>query len=67
MLALRWKRATKAGVLAGMLGGMTSTVLWQNVEALGAALDIKIASFLVSALLTVGVSLATGRRESKGL
>ena len=59
LLALRWRRTTKAGVLAGMIGGMTSTVLWQNVAALGAALDIKIASFLVSLALVVGVSLAT--------
>jgi sodium/proline symporter len=57
LLALRWRRTTKAGVLAGMLGGMTATILWKNVEALQAALDIKIASFLVSLVLTLTVSL----------
>jgi len=59
LLALRWKRVTKAGVLAGMLGGTASTILWHNVAALGAALDIKIASFAVSLLLVWTVSLAT--------
>jgi sodium/proline symporter len=63
LLALRWKRTTRAGVLAGMIGGMVSTVLWQNVAALGELLDIKLASFLVSLLLTAGVSrLGGGRR-----
>lgn len=63
LLALRWPGTTKAGALAGMLGGLSSTILWQNAPALGALLDIKLATFLISLLLTWGVSLATGRRQ----
>jgi sodium/proline symporter len=58
LLALRWKRMTKAGALAGMLGGMASTILWQNVTALNEVLDLKLASFLVSLGLCLAVSLA---------
>jgi sodium/proline symporter len=66
VLALRWKRVTKAGVLAGMLGGMASTILWQNVAELGDALDIKIASFVISFVLVWTVSLATGKLPGAG-
>ena len=63
VLTLRWRRMTKAGALAGMLGGMLSTILWKNVPALHAALDIKLATFLVALVLAAGVSLATGARS----
>jgi sodium/proline symporter len=61
ILSLRWRRTTKAGALAGMLGGMVSTIVWQNVAALNAALDLKVASFVIALVLAVGVSLATSR------
>ena len=57
LLALWWKRTSKWGVLAGMIGGMTSTVIWKNVAFLGDLLDIKAATFIVSAILVVVVSL----------
>jgi hypothetical protein len=46
---------------------MASTILWQNVAALNAALDIKVASFTIALVLAVGVSLATSRpsREAR--
>ena len=50
-----------------MLGGMTTTIVWQNSETLGALLDIKAAAVIVSAALVIGISLlgpapAAGRR-----
>ena len=59
LLALIWKRTTRWGVLAGMLGGMVSTIVWKNVAALSALLDLKIASFCIALVLVVGVSLFT--------
>jgi hypothetical protein len=35
---------------------MVSTVVWKNVDALGAILDMKLATFLVALLLVVVVS-----------
>jgi len=56
LLGLRWKGMSRDGALAGMLGGMVSTVVWKNVEGLGAVLDMKLATFLIALLLAWGVS-----------
>ncbi len=58
LLSLRWHRIRRWGVLAGMLSGMASTIIWQNTPALNAALDLKLASFLISLGMTIVVSLA---------
>ena len=65
LLALRWKRLTKGGALAGMVGGTVSTVLWKNVPSLGLLLDIKLATFLIALVLAVGVSLAVPSSRSE--
>lgn len=64
LLSLRWRRVRRWGVLAGMLSGMASTILWRNVPALNEALDLKLASFLISLGMTVLVSLLS--REERG-
>ncbi len=48
LLAIWWKGLTRGGVIAGMIVGMTSTVLWKNFDALQTILDIKAASFLLA-------------------
>lgn len=65
LLSLRWRRTTRWGVLAGMVAGTLSTVVWKNVPAWSAALDLKVAGFLFSLLFTVGVSLATDPPEKE--
>ena len=57
VLALWWKRTSRWGVLAGMIGGTTSSVLWKNVAFLDDLLDIKAATVIISAILVVIVSL----------
>lgn len=64
LFALWWKRTSRWGVLAGMIGGMTSTVIWKNVDFLGDLLDIKAATFIISAILVVVVSLIVPDRRS---
>jgi sodium/proline symporter len=59
LAALWWRRTTWAGALAGMLGGMTATVIWQNTGLSETLLDIKAAAVLISAVLVVSVSLMT--------
>ena len=52
-----WRRATKEGAAAAMLGGVTATFLW---EIWGSeAIDPVLPGFIASALLWVGVSLLT--------
>jgi sodium/proline symporter len=68
VLALRWRKTTAWGVLAGMLSGTISNILWKNVSALGDTLDLKLATFLISLILTVVISLLTSsdRRPAMG-
>lgn len=52
-----WRRATKEGAVAAMVGGVAATFAW---ELLGpASVEPVLAGFLVSAALFVGVSLVT--------
>jgi len=59
VLSLWWKRTTRWGALAGMLGGLVSTIAWKNSAALQSFLDLKAGPVLISAALVIGVSLAT--------
>ncbi|MFQ5700737.1 MAG: sodium/proline symporter [Acidobacteriota bacterium] len=63
LLSLWWRGTTRAGVLAGMLGGMGTTVLWHNAAGLNGLLDIKAAAVLISGVLVLLVS-AAGRQET---
>jgi len=63
LLALWWRRTTRTGALAGMLSGMTATVVWKNSATLGALLDMKAAAVLISAAMVILVSLTT--RDSR--
>lgn len=58
VLGVLWKRATREGAIAAMLGGMAVTFLW---KAFGPAnqIDPVLPGFLCSTLLLVAVSLVT--------
>lgn len=60
VVGLNWKRATRAGAIASMLGGMTACLAWSRLGSpyfLG--LDPAEAGVLVSAALMWGVSLVS--------
>jgi Na+/proline symporter len=60
VIGLNWKRATRAGALAAMLGGLLTCVVWlvqRRPYVLG--LDAAEAGVLVSAALFFGVSVIT--------
>ena len=79
LLSLWWKGTTRRGVLAGMVGGMAATIVWQNSVAitglLGASpalnfndfLDIKAGPVMISAFLVAAFSLMDRAREGPGL
>jgi len=58
LLMLWWRRTTSGGALAGMITGLTATVLWNNVPALQDVLDMKVASFLLALAAVVLFSAA---------
>lgn len=64
LLSLRWKKTTAAGAVAGMLAGTISNIIWKNTPALNEALDLKLASFVISLVFTVLVSYLTYKRDT---
>lgn len=66
LLGCLWKRATQAGAIVGMLSGFTLTWIWHFANSpLG--LNPVIPGTIVSALLTVVVSLATPKPPQEAL
>lgn len=59
ILALYWRRTTRAGVLAGFLTGTAVTFVWKLTPALSSRLYELIPAFAASLAVTVAVSLLT--------
>jgi SSS family solute:Na+ symporter len=59
ILALYWRRTTRAGVLAGLVAGTAVTVVWKLVPALDAALYELLPGFAAGLVATWAVSLMT--------
>ncbi len=59
ILALFWRRTTRAGVIAGIVVGTVTTVVWYFVPALKSRMYELVPAFLLAFLATVVVSLAT--------
>lgn len=66
ILGLLWRRATRAGALAGMITGIVVTVLWRNIPVLKGAVYELVPAFVLAMAAIVIVSLLTheGREES---
>jgi len=64
LLGLLWKKANKAGAIAGMLTGLIVTVAWYNIPVLKGALYELVPAFLLSLLMVVIVSLATQEKDA---
>lgn len=56
ILALYWKRTTKAGVMAGLITGTLVVMIWYNIPVLKNALYELIPGFLLASLATIIVS-----------
>ena len=59
ILALYWKRTTKAGVIAGVVAGTATTVIWYLIPALKSRMYELVPAFFVALVVTVVVSLIT--------
>jgi Na+/proline symporter len=57
VLTLWWKKITRQGVIAGLLSGFLSTVIWANVSALQAIITERLASFVIAFIAVIVVSL----------
>jgi Na+/proline symporter len=63
ILALFWRGATRAGVMAGMLTGTMTTIVWYFTPALKGFMYELIPAFGLGLLATVMVSRATRRPD----
>ncbi|HSG80623.1 MAG TPA: sodium/proline symporter, partial [Gemmatimonadota bacterium] len=60
ILALYWRRTTRAGVIAGLVTGTAVTIIWELTPSLSSRLYELIPAFAAGLLATVVVSLLTG-------
>ncbi len=61
ILALYWRGTTRAGVLAGLLTGTATTILWKSLPALSSRLYELVPAFALSLVATWVVSCSTRR------
>ena len=64
LLALFWKKTTKAGVAAGFISGTTVTIIWNQVDVLKDFLYELVPAFIISLSLTIIISLVTSPPDS---
>lgn len=57
LLALFWRGTSKIGVIAGIISGISALIVWKHVEILAGILDEILASFVISILITMILSL----------
>lgn len=65
ILALFWNRTTKKGVMAGVIAGAVSVIVWKNIAVLDAMVYELIPGFFISATVTVLVSLWTSKKKAQ--
>lgn len=62
LLALFWNKTTYQGVIAGMLSGTVTTIVWKTSPSLSAIIYELIPAFLLSLFVTILTSLLTKRK-----
>ena len=63
ILALFWKRCTKEGAIAGIIGGFITVVVWHNLKGGIFNMYEILPGFIVCLLLAIVVSLFTKKDE----
>lgn len=65
ILGLLWKRANKAGALAGLITGSVVAVVWREVAFLKNAVYELVPAFILAFLAVIVFSLLTGKEENE--
>ncbi|MFO7668199.1 MAG: sodium/proline symporter [Bacteroidales bacterium] len=63
LLMLTWKKVTWQGVIAGLVTGFASTVIWSELEALDAVISVRFVSW-IAALLAVWITSVLTRKNA---
>lgn len=64
LLTLWWKKTTRRGVIAGLLTGFLTTVIWANIDPLRAVITERLVSFVFAVIAVMIVSI-TDKNGSK--
>lgn len=67
LLTLYWPRLTGPGVLAGMLTGGITTVIWSNITFLEASLSARASAFLLALFAAMLTSMCAPPSKTTGL
>ena len=67
LLMLKWKKTTKQGVLAGMLTGSITTIVWSNISVLDEFITVRFSSFVLAFIAVIVVSLITSKNNSSSV
>jgi sodium/proline symporter len=59
LLMLTWKRVTWQGVIAGLITGFASTVIWSEISMLDAVISVRFVSWVLAFLAVWLTSLLT--------
>ncbi len=59
LLSLWWKGLNGKGIIAGLLTGTITTIVWSNVPALDGFITVRFAAFFLSLFMTIIVSKLT--------
>ena len=63
VLTLWWEKTTRQGVIAGLLSGFFSTVIWVNVSSLQNIVTERLASFVIAFAAVMIVSMFTFQKN----
>jgi len=63
ILALYWKRTTRAGIFAGLITGTAVTVIWYNIPELKAGIYELVPAFIFSFIVTILFSILSKPHE----
>jgi sodium/proline symporter len=65
LFSLKWKKTTKYGVMAGMITGAASTIIWANNAILNNLITVRIASFALATIAVILASLLTAEKNKE--
>ena len=57
VLTLWWQKTTRNGIIAGLLTGFFTTIIWANVDVLHSAVSERLVSFVLAFLAVIIISL----------
>jgi len=57
VLSLWWKKTTRKGIIAGILTGFFSTIIWSNISFLNVIITERLVSFILALLAIVIISI----------